>query len=160
MKKAIEIYSKRFKGSKQEDAQEFLRILIEALHDEVLVTGETAINYETSPLGAQEAWNRLIERETSFLFDLFVGLTESILTCSTCKNSSKVLTHWKTLYYIYLMQFSDIRTFLGFITFYLWSNVSTAVPQWIPKNRTSWWGGKPLLERYKYIAVKLRALTS
>ena len=92
MKKAIETYSKRFKGSKQEDAQEFLRILIEALHDEVLVTGDTTINYENSPQGAQEAWNRLIERETSFLFDLFVGLTESILTCSTCKNSSKVET--------------------------------------------------------------------
>ena len=91
MKKAIETYSKRFKGSKQEDAQEFLRILIEALHDEVLVTGDTTIIYEKSQ-GAQEAWNRLIERETSFLFDLFVGLTESILTCSTCKNSSKVET--------------------------------------------------------------------
>jgi len=89
MKKTIEVYSKRLKGNKQEDAQEFLRILIEALHDEVLVTGTTSIRYESSPQGAQEAWNRLIEQETSFLFDLFVGLTESILTCSTCKNSSK-----------------------------------------------------------------------
>ena len=127
MKKAIETYSKRFKGSKQEDAQEFLRILIEALHDEVLVTGDTTINYENSPQGAQEAWNRLIERETSFLFDLFVGLTESILTCSTCKNSSKVETIigcQKILNWLL-----DIRTFLGFITFYIWSNVSTAVPQ-------------------------------
>ena len=130
MKKAIETYSKRFKGSKQEDAQEFLRILIEALHDEVLVTGDTTINYENSPQGAQEAWNRLIERETSFLFDLFVGLTESILTCSTCKNSSKVKTIMicqKVL--LNNCALLDIRTFLGFITFYLWSNVSTAVPQ-------------------------------
>ena len=127
MKKAIETYSKRFKGSKQEDAQEFLRILIEALHDEVLVTGDTTINYENSPQGAQEAWNRLIERETSFLFDLFVGLTESILTCSTCKNSSKVKTIMICQKSLNLLL--DIRTFLGFITFYLWSNVSTAVPQ-------------------------------
>jgi len=92
MKEAIETYSERFKGNNQEDAHEFLGSLINALHDEVLVTGETTINYEKSPQGAQEAWNRHIERENSFLFDLFGGLTEYIQTCSTCKNSSKVET--------------------------------------------------------------------
>lgn len=90
MKKTLEVFTDRFKGNRQEDSQEFLRIIIEALHNDIASMGENVL-YDKSAAGPTEAWNRLIERETSHLFDIFGGLIESVLTCNECNHASKVI---------------------------------------------------------------------
>ena len=89
LKKTLEVFTDRFKANKQEDSQEFLRIIIEALHNDIASMGDNVL-YDKPAQGPTEAWNRLIERETSHLFDIFGGLIESVLTCDECNNQSKV----------------------------------------------------------------------
>ncbi|XP_006020446.1 ubiquitin carboxyl-terminal hydrolase 2 isoform X2 [Alligator sinensis] len=89
-KTQIQRYAPRFVGYNQQDAQEFLRFLLDGLHSEVnrvLVRPRaSADNLDHLPdeEKGRQMWRRYQEREDSRIGDLFVGQLKSSLTCSEC----------------------------------------------------------------------------
>ncbi|XP_073095716.1 ubiquitin carboxyl-terminal hydrolase 2 isoform X1 [Manis javanica] len=103
-KTQIQRYAPRFVGYNQQDAQEFLRFLLDGLHNEVnRVTVRPKSNPEhlehlpCLPLLApsddekgRQMWRKYLEREDSRIGDLFVGQLKSSLTCTDCGYCSTV----------------------------------------------------------------------
>lgn len=95
-KTQIQRYAPRFVGYNQQDAQEFLRFLLDGLHNEVnRVTVRPRGNTEDfdhlpDEEKGKKMWSKYLEREDSKIVDLFVGQLKSSLTCSECGYCSTV----------------------------------------------------------------------
>ncbi|XP_059812974.1 ubiquitin carboxyl-terminal hydrolase 2-like isoform X2 [Hypanus sabinus] len=89
-KAQIQKYAPRFVGYNQQDAQEFLRFLLDGLHNEVnrVLVRSKAVMEDLDHLNDDEKsrrmWKKYLEREDSRIVDLFVGQLKSSLTCSEC----------------------------------------------------------------------------
>ncbi|XP_072305947.1 ubiquitin carboxyl-terminal hydrolase 21 isoform X2 [Eucyclogobius newberryi] len=85
-----------FSGYSQQDAQEFLRFLLDKLHTEinrrpyVRRVKETEQKYAGFRLSEEAAsmWKRHLERDDSRIVDLFAGQLRSSLHCSVCSHYS------------------------------------------------------------------------
>ncbi|XP_005988165.1 ubiquitin carboxyl-terminal hydrolase 2a isoform X2 [Latimeria chalumnae] len=95
-KTQIQKYAPRFVGYNQQDAQEFLRFLLDGLHNEVnhVTVRPKAVVEDFDHLPDEEKgkrmWKKYLEREDSKIVDLFVGQLKSSLTCSECGYCSTV----------------------------------------------------------------------
>jgi ubiquitin carboxyl-terminal hydrolase 2/21 len=82
-------YQPKFRGYDQHDAQEFLRYLINGLHDEVNKAKRRPKTKLIEPNSSQEAWNQYKGViDDSRLIDLFVGQFSSVIKCTECYNES------------------------------------------------------------------------
>ncbi|XP_041656532.1 ubiquitin carboxyl-terminal hydrolase 2-like [Cheilinus undulatus] len=92
----IQRYAPKFVGCNQQDAQEFLRFLLDGLHNEVnRVTVRPKVSVEDfdhlcDEEKGKKMWNMYLEREDSKVVDLFVGQLKSSVTCTVCGFRSTV----------------------------------------------------------------------
>ena len=95
VKKAVGKLAKRFIGFKQQDAQEFLRFLLDGLHDDLnrVVTKPAYVELKDDPeqpeLAASNVWwDNYCCRNNSRIKDLFCGQLRSEVICQTCQSCS------------------------------------------------------------------------
>ncbi|XP_046383033.1 ubiquitin carboxyl-terminal hydrolase 2-like [Ischnura elegans] len=97
LKAQLQRFAPRFTGYSQQDAQEFLRYLLEGLHEDVnrVVTKPSSrpILPDVDPSlsdnqKAMEAWKRYLRMDNSKIVDIFVGQLKSTLQCTVCGHCS------------------------------------------------------------------------
>lgn len=95
LKSQIQRFTPRFMGYCQQDAQEFLRYLLEGLHEDVnRVTVKPKPNLSdvddqlNDQQKAAESWKRYLRMDNSKVVDIFVGQLKSTLRCTSCGHCS------------------------------------------------------------------------
>ncbi|KAI8590099.1 hypothetical protein BDZ88DRAFT_451420 [Geranomyces variabilis] len=95
-KTTIDDWNPMFRGDDQHDAQEFLRSLLEGLHEDLnRIKERSTFAYTTEEFDklcdaekARVSWNRYYASNDSAIADLFVGQLCSILECQRCRHTS------------------------------------------------------------------------
>lgn len=100
-KMTLGMCNQMFAGYSQQDSQEFLTFLLDALHEDLnRVKDKPYVENPSSGLDfdvndkdkllalAKETWDKYRLRNDSIVLDLFVGLYQSTLKCPDCKNVS------------------------------------------------------------------------
>ena len=89
--------NKSLKVSHQQDAQEFLSILLDYLHEDLnrinkkpYAILEEQKETESDSEASQRFWDKYKERENSIIVDLFQGQYRSKITCLDCARTSKI----------------------------------------------------------------------
>ncbi|KAG8184550.1 hypothetical protein JTE90_012639 [Oedothorax gibbosus] len=89
LRREVQRYAPRFCGDHQQDAQEFLRYLLQGIHDDInRVKYKSTRKDECGSNDAQQIWRRYKEIDDSLIVDLFAGQLKSTLKCTTCNNDS------------------------------------------------------------------------
>ncbi|KAJ3327076.1 Ubiquitin carboxyl-terminal hydrolase 21 [Blyttiomyces sp. JEL0837] len=96
IKRQIEHWAPQFAGYSQQDCQEFLRFMLDGLHEDLnRVQVRPKFTYpdeESDKLSdvdkAKLSWNRYHAISSSLVFDIFGGQLQSTVTCLTCGSLS------------------------------------------------------------------------
>ncbi|XP_076366912.1 ubiquitin carboxyl-terminal hydrolase 2-like [Tachypleus tridentatus] len=91
----IQRFAPRFTGYRQQDAQEFLRYLLQGLHEDVnrVTTKPRPLTSDIDDCLSEnqksmEAWKRYLRYDDSKIVDMFVGQLRSSLKCTVCGYNS------------------------------------------------------------------------
>ncbi|KAJ3092260.1 Ubiquitin carboxyl-terminal hydrolase 21 [Quaeritorhiza haematococci] len=102
-KNEIDRWAPQFVGGFQHDAQEFLRFMLDGLHEDLnRVVRRPKFQYPDGDVDklteverARFVWNRYHAINSSFVFDVFGGLLQSTITCHGCgRESSQFEPFW------------------------------------------------------------------
>ena len=88
LKRQVGIVAPRFSGDNQHDAQEFMRFLLNELHDEINRASVMGRKPPADNETLQDAVKRYQAREDSRIHELFGGMLRSEVCCSVCHNKS------------------------------------------------------------------------
>ncbi|XP_054714198.1 ubiquitin carboxyl-terminal hydrolase 2-like isoform X2 [Uloborus diversus] len=90
LRREVQRYASRFCGDNQQDAQEFLRYLLQGLHDDInrvkYKNNTRRQNFKASD--ESSSWRSYRECDDSLIVDLFAGQLKSTLKCTVCNNES------------------------------------------------------------------------
>ncbi|TPX43046.1 hypothetical protein SeMB42_g04876 [Synchytrium endobioticum] len=97
-KETVGTYAPQFRGNEQQDAQEFLAFLLDALHEDLndarsrrrLQPVDNDDDTELLPddVASSRSWHRYQQLNKSYIVDLFQGQLRSRLECLTCHKTS------------------------------------------------------------------------
>ena len=90
LKRQVGIVAPRFTGYSQQDAHEFMRFLLNKLHEEINRAGVEGRKSPADNETLEEACARYLTWEDSRISELFGGMLRSDVYCSVCKNQSTV----------------------------------------------------------------------
>jgi len=91
-KHVLGTHAPQFQGNDQQDSQEFLGFLLDAIHEDVNMARSVVRGSSSAPDEDDEdpvrAWARYTERNWSIIVDMFQGQLRSIVQCLTCGKAS------------------------------------------------------------------------